>query len=100
MPVPMSRRITGVFSSNFIVTLALTIGLAGLSVEATESGDIGETSIWHSIVPGTKSTYAEMTSVDTLGSDEEIPLLPLPVPALIAGAGLGLAFVVRARWRR
>ena len=96
----MSRRVSGVFSSVFTVSLALTIGLAGLSVEATETADVGEISIWHSIVPGTKSTYAEMTSVDTIGIDEEIPLLPLPVPALVAGAGLGLAFVIRARWRR
>jgi hypothetical protein len=98
--VSISRRVTGGFFSKFIFSLAVTVGLAGLSLEATENVETDERSIWHSIVPGTKSTYAELTSGDTLGSEEEIPLLPLPVPALVAGAGLGLAFVVRARWRR
>ena len=100
MSVSISSRVTGGRLLKHIFCAALTIGLAGLSVEATENADTGENSIWHSIVPGTTSTYAELTSGDTLGSQEEIPLLPLPVPALVAGAGLGLAFVVRARWRR
>jgi len=82
------------------VSLFAAIGLAGTTVHAEASGDQVPRSIWNSIVPGTNSTYAEMTSSDSIVTEDDIPMLPLPVPALAAGAGLGLALVIRARWRR
>lgn len=78
----------------------LAVGLAGMPAHAESNGPEQASSIWNSVVPGTNVTYAEMTSGDSIATEEEIPMLPLPVPALAAGAGLGLALVVRARWRR
>ena len=78
----------------------LAVGLAGIPAHAESNGQKQASSIWNSVVPGTNVTYAEMTSSDSIATEEEIPMLPLPVPALAAGAGLGLALVVRARWRR
>ena len=82
------------------LSLLATISLAAVPAHAESNGQKQASSIWNSVVPGTNVTYAEMTSSDSIATEEEIPKLPLPVPALAAGVGLGLALVFRARWRR
>ena len=68
-----------------------------------ESASAGpqQVSIWDRPVAGTDVTYGELT-VERRGGDDDIEpiLLPLPTPALAAGVGLGIAYVLRRRFSR